>query len=115
MAVHKESSTVASVAKAHDAEVTFLGTLGNRQADSDQLVHKLHAKARHLVCIDEAGPCGNWLSRDVMSEAQPQDALLRVPPIRARTTSRVYHSHSLYGLDQAPLLGTGFWPLLARP
>ena len=80
MAVHKESITVASVAKAHDAEVTLLGALGNRQTDSDQLVHKLHCKAQHLVCIDEAGPCWNWLSRDLMLEAQRQDALLRLPP-----------------------------------
>jgi hypothetical protein len=32
MDVHKDSIAVAYVAKAHDAEVTFLGTIGTRQA-----------------------------------------------------------------------------------
>jgi transposase len=61
--VHQESSAVAYVAKAHDAEVIFLGTIGTRQADIDQLVRQLQAKATHLVFVDEAGPCGSWLSR----------------------------------------------------
>jgi transposase len=61
--VHKESIAVAYVAKAHDAEVIFLGTIGTRQADIDQLVRKLQAKAKHLVFVYEAGPCGSWLYR----------------------------------------------------
>ena len=61
--VHKESIAVAYVAKAHDAEVIFLGTIGTRQADIDQLVRKLQAKAKHLVFVYEAGPCGYWLYR----------------------------------------------------
>src|SRR5687768_12297316 len=61
--VHKESIAVAYVAKAHDAEVIFLGTIGTRQADIDQLVRKLQSKAKHLVFVYEAGPCGYWLYR----------------------------------------------------
>jgi transposase len=61
--VHKESITVAYVANAHDADVTFLGAIGTRQADIDQLVRKLHSKAKHLVFVYEAGPCGYWLYR----------------------------------------------------
>jgi len=61
--VHKESITVAYVANAHDADVTFLGALGTRQADIDQLVRKLHSNANHLVVVYEAGPCGYWLYR----------------------------------------------------
>jgi transposase len=61
--VHKESIAVAYVAKAHDAEVIFLGTIGTRQADIDQLVRKLQAKAKHLVFVYAAGPCGYWLYR----------------------------------------------------
>jgi transposase len=61
--VHKDSIAVASVAKAHDAEVIYLGTIGTRQTDIDQLVRKLQAKATHLVFVYEAGPCGYWLSR----------------------------------------------------
>jgi len=54
--VHKESSAVAYIAKEHDAEVISLGTIGTRQADIDQLVRKLQAKARHLIFVYEAGP-----------------------------------------------------------
>ena len=61
--VHKESIAVAYVAKAHDAEVIYLGSIGTRQADIDQVVRKLQAKAQHLVFVYEAGPCGYWLDR----------------------------------------------------
>ena len=61
--VHQESIAVAYVAQAHDAEVIYLGTVGTRQADIDHLVRKLHSKAKHLVFVYEAGPCGSWLSR----------------------------------------------------
>lgn len=61
--VHTDSIAVAYVAKAHDAEVLYLGTIGTRQADIDQLVRKLPSKAKHLVVVYEAGPCGYWLYR----------------------------------------------------
>src|SRR6266704_2330059 len=61
--VHKDSIAVAYVAAEHGAEVTYLGTIGTRQCDIDQLVRKLHAKAKHLVFVYEAGPGGSWLSR----------------------------------------------------
>src|SRR5919106_2612696 len=63
MDVHKDSIAVAYVAKAHDAEVVFLGTIGTRQGDIDQLIRKRPSKATHLSCVYEAGPCGYWLSR----------------------------------------------------
>lgn len=63
--VHKESIAVAYVAKDHDAEVIYLGSIGTRQADIDQVVRKLQAKAKHLVFGYEAGPCGYWLYRDL--------------------------------------------------
>jgi Transposase domain (DUF772) len=62
LGVHKESIAVAYVAHAHDAEVIYLGTIGTRQADIDQLVRKLHSKAKHLVFVYEAGPCGQTSS-----------------------------------------------------
>ncbi len=65
MDVHKDAIAVASVAKAHGAEVISLGTIGTRQADIDHLVRKLQSKATPLVCVDEAGPCGSWLYRDL--------------------------------------------------
>jgi transposase len=61
--VHKDSIAVAYVAKEHDAEVIYLGTVGTRQADIDQLIRKMQSKAKHLVFVYEAGPCGYWLYR----------------------------------------------------
>ena len=63
--VHKDSIAVAYVAKDHDAEVIYLGPIGTRPCDIDQLMRKLHAKATHLVFVYEAGPCGYWLYRDL--------------------------------------------------
>src|SRR5919198_2756205 len=68
--VHKDSIAVAYVAKDHDAEVIYLGTIGTRQADIDQLVRKLQAKAPHLVFVYEAGPCGYWLYRYLTKKGQ---------------------------------------------
>jgi transposase len=68
--VHKDSIAVAYVAKDHDAEVISLGTIGTRPCDIDQRVRKLQAKAKHLVFIYEAGPCGYWLSRDLTKHGQ---------------------------------------------
>jgi transposase len=43
--------------------VTYLGTIGTRQCDSDQLIRKMPSKAKHLIFVSEAGPCGYWLYR----------------------------------------------------
>jgi hypothetical protein len=50
---------VASVAQAHGAEVTFLGTLGTRQCDLDPLIRPMPSKATPRICVDEAGPWGD--------------------------------------------------------
>jgi transposase len=63
MDVHKDSIAIAYVAQDHGAEVTYLGTVGTRQYDIDNLVRKLQSKAKHLVLVYEAGPCGDWLYR----------------------------------------------------
>jgi transposase len=68
--VHKDSIAVAYVAKDHDAEVLYLGTIGTRQCDIDQLVRKLQSNATHLVFVYEAGPCGYWLSRYLTNKGQ---------------------------------------------
>jgi transposase len=65
MDVHKESIAVAYVAQAHGAEVISLGTIGPRQADIDPRTRKLQSKAKHLVFVYEAGPCGYWLYRSL--------------------------------------------------
>jgi len=63
MDVHKDSIAVAYVSQDHGAEVTYLGAIGTRQCDIDQMIRKMQAKARHLIFIYEAGPCGYWLYR----------------------------------------------------
>src|SRR5262249_5572755 len=49
MEVHKDTIAVAYVAQEHGAEVTYLGTIGTRQCDIDQLVRKMQSKAKHLI------------------------------------------------------------------
>ena len=68
MDVHKDSIAVAYVAQAHGAEVTYLGAIGTRQCDIDQLVRQIQSKAKHLIFIYEAGPCGSWLYRYLMKK-----------------------------------------------
>jgi transposase len=63
MDVHKDSIAVAYVAEDHPPDVIFLGTIGTRQGDIDQLIRKLQSKSPHLVFVYEAGPCGYWLYR----------------------------------------------------
>jgi transposase len=63
MDVHKDSIAVAYVAQDHGAEVTYLGSIGTRQCDIDQLIRKMQSKAKHLIFVYEAGPCGYWLYR----------------------------------------------------
>ena len=63
MDVHKSRLRWPMSRKDHDAEVVYLGTIGTRQCDIDQLVRKLQSKAKHLVFVYEAGPCGSWLYR----------------------------------------------------
>jgi hypothetical protein len=49
--VPKDSIAVAYVAKAHAAEVIYLGPIGTRQADIDQRIRKMPSKAKHLVFV----------------------------------------------------------------
>jgi transposase len=61
--VPQESIAVAYAPEARAAEVVFLGTLGTRQCDLDQLVRQLTSQAKQLGFVSEAGPCGSWLYR----------------------------------------------------
>src|SRR5262245_18002780 len=60
---HKDSIAVAYIAQDHGDEVTYLGTISTRQCDIDQLIRKMQSKAKHLIFVYEAGPCGYWLYR----------------------------------------------------
>jgi transposase len=61
--VHKDSIAVAYAAEDRDAEVNYLGPIGTRQCDIDQLVRKLQSKGGELIVAYEAGPCGYGLVR----------------------------------------------------
>jgi transposase len=61
--VHNDSMAVAYVAQEHGAEVMYLGAIGTRQCAIDQLIRKRQSKAKHLIFVYEAGPCGYWLPR----------------------------------------------------
>ena len=63
MDVHKDAIAVAYVAQDHGAEVMYLGTIGTRQCDIDHLIRKMQSKAKHLIFVYEAGPCGYGLYR----------------------------------------------------
>ena len=56
---------VAYIAEEHGAEVTSLGTIGTRPCDMDHLIRTMPSKAKHLVLVYEAGPCGSWLDRSL--------------------------------------------------
>ena len=66
--VHQDAIAVAAVATEHDAAVIDRGTMGPRPCDMDQRVRTLQATATHLVFIDAAGPCGDWLDRDLTNK-----------------------------------------------
>ena len=69
MDVHKDSIAVAYVAQDHGAEVMYLGAIGTRQGDIDQMIRKMPSKAKHLIFVYEAGPGGDWLYRYFMKKA----------------------------------------------
>jgi transposase len=68
MDVHKDIIAVASVTHEHGAEVTYWGTMGTRQCDIDPLVRTMHSKAKHLIFVSAAGPCGSWLYRSLTTK-----------------------------------------------
>ena len=68
MDVHQDAIAVAYVAQEHGAAVISLGTIGTRQWDIDQLLRQRQSKAKPLVLVYAAGPCGYWLYRDRMKK-----------------------------------------------
>jgi transposase len=65
MDVHKDSIAVAYVAQDHGAEVMYLGGIGTRHCDIDQLIRKMPSKATRLIFVDETGPWGSGLYRSL--------------------------------------------------
>jgi transposase len=66
--VHKYSMAAAYVAQKHSAEVTFLGSIGTRHCDLDQLIRTRPSEATPLLFVYEADPCGHWLYRDLTKQ-----------------------------------------------
>jgi hypothetical protein len=63
MDVHKDSMAVAYMTQDHSAEVIYFGTIGTPHIDLDKLIRKMQSKAKYLIFVDEASPCGYWLYR----------------------------------------------------
>ena len=61
--VHKDSIAVAHAAGGRPDPPVFVGAIGPRQADLDQLIRRLHGKTADLTFAYEAGPCGYGLYR----------------------------------------------------
>ena len=58
MDVHKESIAVAYVAQEHGAEVTYLGAIGTRQCDIDQLIARGNPRPRTWSFSMQPAPVG---------------------------------------------------------
>jgi transposase len=96
--VHTEAIAVAYAREERDAEGVFRGTIGTRQCDIDTLVRPLTSKAKPLVFVYEAGPCGHWRYRYltekhlicwvVAPSLVPKNAGDRVKPDRREATQR---------------------------
>jgi hypothetical protein len=54
--VHKDSIAVAHAAGGSSEPPVFVGAIGPRQADLDQLLRRLHGKTSALTFAYEAGP-----------------------------------------------------------
>ncbi len=61
--VHKDSIAVAHAAGGRPDPPVFVGAIGSRQADIDQLIRRLQGKTSALTFAYEAGPSGYGLYR----------------------------------------------------
>jgi transposase len=65
--VHKESIAVAHASADRASEIVYVGQVGTRDADLDQLLRRPR-NASQLVVASEAGPCGYGLYRRLMEK-----------------------------------------------
>ena len=63
--VHTDSIAVAQAQGQCANPPVFVGAIGTRQADLDELLRRLQAKTPALVFACQAGPCGYRLYRDL--------------------------------------------------
>jgi transposase len=111
LAVHHETMAGADVAHNHGAEVTSLGPMGMRPCDLDPRVRQRPSTATPLVLVEEAGPGGSWLWRElshtgddggvVAPSRMPQTAADRVPTDRrdAGQRARLVRAGALPAVD----------------
>ena len=69
--VHKDSIAVAHAAGGSTEPPVFVGAIGARQADLDQLLRRLHGKTSALTFAYEAGPSGYGLYRYLTGKGLP--------------------------------------------
>jgi len=69
--VHKDSIAVAHAAGGSTEPPVFVGAIGPRQGDLDQLLRRLQGKTRALTIAYEAGPCGYGLYRYLTGKGVP--------------------------------------------
>ena len=69
--VHKDSIAVAHAAGGSTAPPVFVGAIGPRQIDLDQLLRRLHGKTSALTFAYEAGPSGYGLYRYLTGKGLP--------------------------------------------
>jgi transposase len=105
MDVHKEAIAVADVAKDHDAEVGYLGTIGTRHVDIDHLIRKLQSKATHLVFVYEAGPCGYWLYRSLTKQGSV--CWVVAPSVSPQTAGDRVNTDRRHAVQLARLMRSG--------
>ncbi len=67
--VHKDSIAVAHAAGGSTEPPVFVGAIGPRQVDLDQLLRRLHGKTSALTFAYEAGPSHQHLSGNLRGKA----------------------------------------------
>jgi transposase len=113
MAVHPDALAVASVAHDHGAEVTSLGTMGTRPCDLDHRIRTLPSTATPLACVDEAGPCGSWRSRDLTTKGSECGVV--APSWIPNTAGDRVHTDRREALQLARLMRSGDLPPVDVP
>jgi transposase len=114
--VHNESIAVASVAQEQGAAVVSLGTIGTRQCAMDKWLRPLQSQGQQRVFVDEADPCGSWLSRSLMKHGDvcwvvAPSLLPKKPGARVKTARR--DARPLARLMRAGALTPGYVPAVA--
>src|SRR5215475_3493929 len=111
MDVHKDAMAVADVGPEHHAEVIYLGAIGTRPCDIDQLIRKMQSQSKPLVFVYEAGPCGYGLYRSLTKKGHacwvvapsliPKNALSGCQGLRLQRCPRRVMLYSGHGKRRA--------------